>query len=116
MLGNGVCDVVVVPVSEESFAAADARMESVLASAGASHAAAIVSPHAVSSTPRDLQATSVVLVAGAKNFVYMSPDIMSGVLVGVLLFITALIGVCCLMGLQTPDKFMAEPLPGTKEF
>ncbi len=56
------------------------------------------------------------LLSGSKNFVYMTPGIVTGLMIGFFLFATALVGICCLMSIQTPTRFCSEALPVGKEF
>ncbi len=118
VFGNGVCDVLVVPLTSIDTASNDERLSSVqsMVAAGShgQYVAALVSTQAEDGAVRELSARH--LLNGNKKFVYMTSDIMSGLLIGLLLFLTALVGVCCLMSIQTPTKFCMDPLPGSKEF
>lgn len=51
-----------------------------------------------------------------KQYVRMTPDILAGLLTGILLLVIALIGFSCLTAIQTPSKFSDVPPPSTKEY
>lgn len=115
---NGRCDVVLVSLHKTFTAADDAAISKVIdevATTSGSYAVGIVGQ---SSLPSDglTHRTERMLLNGKKINIYMSPDIFSGLLVGLLFLVTALIGACCLHSIQTPTKFNAEPLPLGKEF
>jgi hypothetical protein len=112
-LHNGKCDVVIVPLARNYIAADNAAMASILAElSDVNYVAGVVS-----------QSSQVVpghkdrmLLNGSKNYVYMSPDIMAGLLIALLMIVTVLVGVNCLTSVQTPTAFCHEALPPGKEF
>ena len=114
---NGACDVVIVPLVA-SAAANNAHVaaieSSVATSSHGQYISAFLSMEA--SQARELHSSARHLLNGQKKYVMMSSDIFTGLVIGLFLFATALVGVCCLMSIQTPTKFCSEALPGTKEF
>jgi len=120
-LNNGQCDVIVVLLNRNYFESDNAVLRSILAELDAytngKFVAGLVSQsvggHSVSAQ-RLLQTTTTTTTAA--TFVYMTPGIISGLLVGLLFVVTALIGVCCLAQVQTPTQFCHVPLPPGKEF
>lgn len=48
--------------------------------------------------------------------VRMTPDILAGLLTGILMTVIALTGLCCLGSIQTPTKFTDVPPPSTREY
>ena len=50
------------------------------------------------------------------EYLRISPDILNGLLIALMLFLITLVGVCCLLGLQTPTKFHTEIMPDGKVF
>lgn len=51
-----------------------------------------------------------------KKYVHMTPDLLSGILTGLLLVTIALIGLSCLGSIQTPSKFTDKPPPSAREY
>mmetsp|Transcript_44371 Transcript_44371/g.75492 ORF Transcript_44371/g.75492 Transcript_44371/m.75492 type:complete len:290 (-) Transcript_44371:243-1112(-) len=51
-----------------------------------------------------------------KKYVHMTPDLLSGILTGLLLVVTAIIGLACLGGIQTPSQFTDKPPPSSREY
>lgn len=49
--------------------------------------------------------------ASPKKYVHMTPDLLSGILTGLLLVVTTLIGLSCLGSIQTPSQF-TDKVPG----
>jgi hypothetical protein len=118
-LANGRCDVIVVTLRRAFTADDNAMMATIInevatLTSGSFAAGVIGQPdNAVSSAAVRAER---MLLNGSKQYILMTPDIFSGLLVGLLFLVTALIGVCCLHGVQTPTKFCHEALPAGKEF
>lgn len=51
----------------------------------------------------------------AIGYVRMTPDLLAGILTGLLLVIIAMIGLSCLSSIQTPSQFTDKPPPSTRE-
>lgn len=75
-------------------------------------AAPAVAPAAHS--PRRLQAATPRKVVVPQ--IYATPTILMGLLLGLLLLTFTLIGLCCVMAVQTPDVMHSFTLPAGKEY
>jgi hypothetical protein len=69
-------------------------------------------PRARLSPLRRLEAAA----AAAKDGVRMTPDILTGILVGGLFVVVALIGLTCISSIQTPSEYSHTGPPSMKEF
>lgn len=49
-------------------------------------------------------------------YVHMTPDLLAGILTGILLVLIALLGLTCLNDIQTPSQYTDKPPPSNKEF
>lgn len=49
-------------------------------------------------------------------YVHMTPDLLAGILTGLLLVIIAMIGLTCLSSIQTPSQFSDKPPPSAREY
>jgi hypothetical protein len=70
---------------------------------------------AAAAAPRELvgEATPMPL---SNSTIMMVPAVMEGLLVGGLLLFFALVGVCCVMSIGTPDVLHSQALPAGKEY
>jgi hypothetical protein len=50
------------------------------------------------------------------KYVYMTPDLLAGILTGLLLVMIILIGLNCLGSIQTPSQFSDKPPPSSREY
>jgi hypothetical protein len=54
--------------------------------------------------------------ANTSSTILMVPAVMEGLLVGGLLLFFAVVGVCCVMSIGTPDVLHSQALPAGKEY
>lgn len=76
------------------------------------HAALMLERQGLKPSGRRLSSSS----SDTKQYVRMTPDILAGLLTGILLLFITLIGFTCLSAIQTPSKFTDVPPPSTKEY
>jgi hypothetical protein len=131
LASNGVCDMVVVAaaVDEEDhvFAAFRSRVQD--ATGGAALFALVVhklsSKVAVASDYVEVMTASTLPTSrrlststneSPKKYVRMTPDLLAGILTGILLVVIALIGLCCLNSIQTPSIFTSKNFPSSREY
>jgi hypothetical protein len=49
-------------------------------------------------------------------YIHMTPDLLAGILTGLLLVMIAMIGLTCLSSIQTPSQFTDKPPPSSREY
>ena len=54
--------------------------------------------------------------AAAATSVYMLPEIFEGLFLAFFLVFFTLVGLCCILGIQTPDVLHSTTLPAGKEY
>jgi hypothetical protein len=131
LASNGVCDVLVVAAAvdedDATFAAFRSKVEDSTGGAAA-FALAVAQPSAESeftskyveimtatfnSNSRRLSTSSY---ESPKKYVRMTPDLLAGILTGILLVVIALIGLTCLNSIQTPSMYTSKNFPSSREY
>ncbi len=65
--------------------------------------------------PRQLGAVGISNTTNTTQ-IYMVPDIMEGLLIGFLFIFFVAVGLCCTMGINSPDVLHSTTLPAGKEY
>jgi hypothetical protein len=116
VMSNKVCDILVVDLPNAvEFDEQFVKLQSSLAELNVAYALPV--HHQIAVTPqyrsnsiiasRRLDTTSV----SPTKYVYMTPDLLAGILTGILLVMIALIGLSCLNSIQTPSQFSDKVTP-----
>jgi len=130
LASNGVCDMLVVAAAMDEddrfFAAFRTKVED--ATGGAAAFALVVPKPAevevaskyvevmTSSTLPTSRRLSTSTYESPKKYVRMTPDLLAGILTGILLVVIALIGLSCLNSIQTPSIFTSKNFPSSREY
>uniref|UniRef100_A0A7S2WS17 V-type proton ATPase subunit S1/VOA1 transmembrane domain-containing protein n=1 Tax=Rhizochromulina marina TaxID=1034831 RepID=A0A7S2WS17_9STRA len=122
---NGECEVVVcqVPSSGDAGPAVKLLVDTLERSTRGNFAVVMTLENRFALTP-EFEAALEIPSAHARRLssasstqgVRMTPDILAGLLTGILLTVIALTGLCCLGSIQTPTKFSDVPPPSTREY
>jgi len=113
VMSNKVCDILVVDLPNAvEFDEQFVKLQSSLAELNVAYALPVhhqiaVTPQYRSKASRRLDTTSV----SPTKYVYMTPDLLAGILTGILLVMIALIGLSCLNSIQTPSQFSDKVTP-----
>jgi len=125
---NGRCDAIVVKASgtidlKERFgvlsAAASGATRGSVSFALVTETQAALTPEfikAMTSGPTVARRLSTSTSDSPKKYVHMTPDLLAGLLTGIMLVVIALIGLSCLSGIQTPSQFTSKPPPSSREY
>ena len=130
LASNGVCDILVVAAAvdedDATFAALRSKVED---STGAvAFALAVAEPSAESeftskyveimttSFNSNYRRLSTSSYESPKKYVRMTPDLLAGILTGILLVVIALIGLTCLNSIQTPSIYTNKNFPSSREY
>ena len=65
---------------------------------------------------RGAEALGPIVTPTPNTTIYMLPEVFEGLLVAAALIFFALLGICCVLGIQSPDVLHSTTLPAGKEF
>lgn len=126
---DGVCDAVVVELSPATASQDGPRIAELIKKVGqltaGKYACAVVVESGVqlpqeylsvfASRPESQHRRLASSSSSPTKYVYMTPDLLAGILTGILLVVIVIIGIGCLSSIQTPSQFADAPPPSTKD-